>query len=43
LPVELRAIARAPARDEAVREVLRRLPPWTTTATVTFRFTQLEL
>jgi hypothetical protein len=43
LPIELRAIAREPARDEAVEAVVRRLPPWTTTTAVTVRVTRLDL
>jgi hypothetical protein len=43
LPVELRAIAREPARDEAVEAVLRRLPAWTTTTRIAVRVTRLDL
>jgi hypothetical protein len=43
LPIELRAIAREPARDEAVEAVTRRLPSWTTTTAVTIRVTRLDL
>jgi hypothetical protein len=43
LPIELRAIAREPARDEAVEAVVRRLPPWTTTTAVSVRVTRLDL
>ena len=43
LPIELRAIAREPAHDDAVEEILRRLPPWTTTTPITFAVTRREL
>jgi hypothetical protein len=43
LPIEVRAIARAPALDEVVEAMLRRLPPWTTTSPVTVRVTRLDL
>jgi len=43
LPIELRAIAREPARDEAVDAVVRRLPPWTTTTSLSVRVTRLDL
>jgi hypothetical protein len=43
LPVALRAIARAPARDQAALELLRRLPPWTTTTSIAVRAVRLTL
>jgi hypothetical protein len=43
LPIELRAIAREPARDDAVQEVLRRLPPWTTSSATTIRLNRRDL
>jgi hypothetical protein len=43
LPVALRAVSRAPARDEAALELLRRLPPWTTTTSLAIRDVRLTL
>jgi hypothetical protein len=43
LPVELRSVARAPARDEAALELLRRLPPWTTTTSLAIHAVRLTL
>jgi hypothetical protein len=37
VPLELRAIGRAPARSPEVQEVIARLPAWTTTTAVTLR------
>jgi hypothetical protein len=43
LPMELRAIGRVPAQDEAVRTLLSTLPPWTTTTAIAVRVTRLDL
>jgi hypothetical protein len=43
VPVELRAIARAPAHDKAVQTLLTTLPPWTTTTAIAVRVTRLDL
>jgi len=43
LPVELRAIDRAPANEPAVQALLRELPAWTTTTSVTMRAVRLAL
>jgi len=43
LPIELRAVAREPLPESSVQDVVRRLPPWTTTTTTTFRLRRLEL
>lgn len=43
LPIELRAVARQPARDAAVQAVLRRLPPWTTATSLAIRVVHQDL
>jgi hypothetical protein len=43
LPIELRAIDRVPASDPVIDDVKRRLPPWTTTTSISVRTTRLAL